>query len=123
MPTRAIAHALMQRESHVAPHDELFREVQHTGLMRSHRHFKHCLKMMRLQKRVLVQCTGLLRVGASQRTFVVKLTRRGHAVYRFYRDCEQWAAAKATTTTTTATTPSTPSTPTTPTTRGLRDAL
>ncbi|PXF41637.1 hypothetical protein BWQ96_08648 [Gracilariopsis chorda] len=90
MPTRAIAHFLMGYESRLAPHDELFDKVNASGLMRSKRHFKHCLKMMRLQKRVDVVCLGPQRVGSSTRKFAVKLTSRGNAVYRYYRNCERW---------------------------------
>lgn len=88
MPTRAIAHFLMRYDSHLAPHDELFNKVNDSGLMKSKRHFKHCLKMMRLQKRVDIVCLGPQRVGSSKLKFAVKLTKRGNAVFSYYRSRE-----------------------------------
>lgn len=53
MPSRAIAAVLLRSEEPV-PNRQLFVEAHEYGLLKSHRHFKHVLKMMKAQRRVQV---------------------------------------------------------------------
>ena len=87
MPTRAIADALLSKENYLAPHDALYDEVNQTGVLRSHRHFKHCLKMLKEQNRVRVICLGPEKVASNKRKFSVKLTSRGRSTYSFFKSC------------------------------------
>lgn len=94
MPTRAIADALMKRENRMAPHEELYNEINKTGILRSRRHFKHCLRMLRTQRRVDVICQGPDRVGSNRLKFAVKLTRRGDSVYSYFKRMETQEAER-----------------------------
>lgn len=85
LPTRAIANVLLESDSYMASHDALYHAVDKTGLLRSRRHFKHCLRMMSDQKRVKVFCIGPEKVGSAKLKFSVKLTSRGRTIYGFYR--------------------------------------
>lgn len=89
MPTRAIASVLLQQDRNIMEHDALYSAVEKSGLMRSRRHFKHCLRMLKDQKRVAVICTGPESPGSAKRKFAVKLTRRGNAVYTKYSEAPQ----------------------------------
>lgn len=91
MPTRMIAHVLLQRERPVMEHSDLFQEANASGMFRSHRHFKHCLKMMKHQKRVHIVCLGPERVGSPNRRFAVSLTKRGVHAYSWYRSVGGYA--------------------------------
>lgn len=84
MPTRQIAHVLLQQERNIMGHDTLFSEVEKSGLFRSRRHFKHCLRMLKDQKRARVICQGPERAGSAKRLFAVQLTRRGATIYHRY---------------------------------------
>lgn len=83
MPTRAIAAVLLRAKAAV-PHEELFERANEYSLFHSKRHFKHCLKMMKLQKRVRVICNGPQYPGASRLAFSIELTRRGGTIYTRY---------------------------------------
>lgn len=85
-PTRAIASALLKVEGCTLEHKALYEAVDRSGLLRSHRHFKQCLKMMRLSRRACVRSIGLARVGDSRPQFTVSLTRKGRTIYEFQRD-------------------------------------
>lgn len=91
MPSRLIAQLLLGKSRHMADHKELFEETSSTGLFKSRRHFKHCLKLMKCSKRVDIICLGPERVGSSHRKFSVKLTTRGARIYSSYR---QWPGPK-----------------------------
>lgn len=84
MPTRVIASVLLKEEREMMDHGALFDEVEKSGLLRSRRHFKHCLRMLKDQKRVLIICNGLEKVGSPKRKFSVKLTQRGSVIYTKY---------------------------------------
>jgi hypothetical protein len=53
MPSRAVAAVLLRADEPV-PNGQLYAEAREYGLLQSHRHFKHVLKMMKLQRRVQV---------------------------------------------------------------------
>lgn len=86
LPTRAIADSLLGKEQYLFSHEKLYEEVNESGLFRSHRHFKHCLKMMRTQNRVKIVCNGPERIASAKLAFSVKLTAKGRSVYRYYRE-------------------------------------
>lgn len=86
MPTRMIACKLLDRDRLMAGHKELYDEVNATGMLKSRRHFKHCLKLMRISQRIQVICQGPARVGSSRRIFAVKLTKRGQVIYSWHRN-------------------------------------
>lgn len=69
-------------------YDKLYGELEPSGLFRSKRHFKHCLRMLRTQQRVAMVCKGPERAGSARRSFAVKLTRRGSSIYSRYRDID-----------------------------------
>lgn len=83
MPTRAIA-AVLLKDGAPVKHDELYERSAEYGLFNSKRHFKHCLKMMKLQKRVQSICLGPSYPGSSRNAFSVTLTKRGQTVYTRY---------------------------------------
>lgn len=84
MPTRAIASVLLKQEKEMMDHADLFEEAEKSGLMRSRRHFKHCLRMMKNQKRICIICNGPEKVGSAKLKFSVKLTQRGSSIYTRY---------------------------------------
>lgn len=84
MPTRQIANVLLQQERHMMDYELLYGEVEKSGLFRSKRHFKHCLRMLKGQDRVQVICRGPEKAGSAKRLFSVKLTRRGGNIYTRY---------------------------------------
>lgn len=65
-------------------HMALYEDADKLGLMRSRRHFKHCLRMLKDQKRVQIICKGPVKPGSAKRAFAVKLTRRGERIYQYY---------------------------------------
>lgn len=83
IPTRAIA-AVLLKEGGPVRHEELYERSAEYGLFNSRRHFKHCLKMMKLQKRVQNICLGPSYPGSSRNAFSVTLTKRGQTVYTRY---------------------------------------
>lgn len=85
MPSRAIAAVLLRAPGPVA-HDELYSSAAEYGLLKSRRHFKHVLKLMKGMKRLEVICLGPERPGSAKRAFSVKLTRRGQTIYTRYLD-------------------------------------
>lgn len=85
MPTRLIAQVLLCKSRCMADHRELFEEISTSGMFKSRRHFKHCLKLMKLSKRLDIICLGPEKVGKSRRKFAVKLTARGERIYTCYR--------------------------------------
>lgn len=84
MPTRSIAQVLLRQDNLIMDHGALYQETDRLGLLRSHRHFKHCLRMLKIQKRVLIVCKGPEKPGSAKRAFSVKLTRRGQRIYQYY---------------------------------------
>lgn len=84
MPTRTIAQVLLRQENEMMDHLVLYEETNKLGLLRSRRHFKHCLRMLKDQKRVAVICNGPVHPGSAKRAFKVKLTRRGSRIYTGY---------------------------------------
>lgn len=84
MPTRQIANVLLQQDRQMMDYDLLYGAVEQSGLFRSKRHFKHCLRMLKQQNRVQVICRGPEKAGSAKRLFSVKLTRRGCTIYTRY---------------------------------------
>lgn len=84
LPTRVIADVLLRAGPKPIAHEVLYQEADKSGLMRSHRHFKHCLRMMKDQNRVKVICLGPEKVGSAKRKFAVGLTRKGTILYTKY---------------------------------------
>ena len=83
MPTRAIA-AVLLRHSRPMKHGDLCTEASEYGLFRSKRHFKHVLKMMKLQRRIKVSSMGPAFPRSPKLAFSVNLTKRGEAIYTRY---------------------------------------
>lgn len=101
-PTRAIASKLLDMPDHMAESHALYAKVNRSGLFRSRRHFKHCVKLMRSMKRVDMVChgssvpestsvfpseSGAVSLNRSKRyqkeklQFSIALTGRGRRVY------------------------------------------
>lgn len=88
MPTRAIAAALLEAERHTLTHEELFKAASESDLIRSRRHFKHCLRLLKDQKRAVSFSLGPERIGSANIKFAVRLTPRGAKIYSKYRVSE-----------------------------------
>lgn len=61
MPSRSIAAVLLRSEKPVQ-NKVLYEQAKEYGLLRSPRHFKHVLRMMKLQKRVKVMPSAPVRL-------------------------------------------------------------
>lgn len=85
-PTRYIAHKLLDRDRAMCGLRELYEEVMDSGMFRSKRHFKQCLKMMKCKNRVQIICLGPVAIGSPNLKFAVKLTGKGQRTYLFYRN-------------------------------------
>ena len=88
MPTRAIAAVLLDAKQYTLTHDELFKAANESDLIRSRRHFKHCLRLLKDQKRILSFSLGPERIGSANIKFAVKLTPKGAKIYSQYRVTE-----------------------------------
>lgn len=113
-PTRAIASKLLDMPEYMADSHMLYSNVQPSGLFRSRRHFKQCVKILRSMGRVTMICHGqtnatdvrtpLISHSSKSRSrsqapsrsrsrksakqvlrFSIGLTPRGRRVYSFYR--------------------------------------
>lgn len=88
MPTRAIAAALLDAKHNTLTHEELFKVASESDLIRSRRHFKQCLRLLKDQKRTASFSLGPERVGSANIKFAVRLTLRGEKIYSKYRITE-----------------------------------
>lgn len=93
-PTRMIAHKLLEKEKFTCGLLELWEEVEETGMFKSKRHFKHCLKLLKSRQRVDVMCIGPERVGSAKLKFSARLTRRGARTYLWFRQSYRNRIAK-----------------------------
>lgn len=106
-PTRAIASKLLDMPDHMAESHALYTQVAPSGLFRSRRHFKQCVKILRAMDRVDMVCHGPLQTSAptsgsslnvakvpptrprrSRKVklhFSIALTGKGRHVYSYYR--------------------------------------
>lgn len=73
---------------------ELYDELIDTGMFRSKRHFKHCLKLMKSKNRVQIVCQGPTEIGSPNLKFAVKLTGKGQRTYLFFRNSYRNKAAR-----------------------------
>lgn len=64
-PTRAIASKLLDMPDYMAESHALYAQVIPSGLFRSRRHFKQCVKILRAMNRVDMVCHGPLAAPAS----------------------------------------------------------
>lgn len=93
-PTRMIAHKLLEKEKFACGLRELWEEAEQTGMFKSKRHFKHCLKLLKSRQRVDVTCLGPERVGSAKLKFSARLTRRGARTYLWFRQSYRNQLAK-----------------------------
>lgn len=93
-PTRMIVHKLLEKEKFTHGLRELWEEVEQTGMFKSKRHFKHCLKILKSRQRVDVICLGPQRVGSAKLKFSARLTRRGARTYLWFRQSYRNQLAK-----------------------------
>lgn len=83
MPSRAIAAVLLRASAPVRNRD-LYFQAKEYGNIQHHKHFKHVLKMMKVQERVRIIPGPPEKIGGRKLTYCTQLTRRGEAVYTEY---------------------------------------